>query len=260
MHPKLKKPGFVDLGRPTIIAHRGSSAYAPENTLASFKLAIEQGADGIELDARLTADNQVVVMHDQTVDRTTNGTGRVDRMTLAELQTLDAGSSFGTSFKGEKVPSLAEIFAAIGNRTYLMVELKNISSPRDDLPNRVAGLIREYTLERSILLASFNPIALRRAATLLPEVPLGLLAFRGTKGALFRSWIGRFIPHQVLHPAWKDVDPSLIARNHHRGYRVIPYVINDPKTMHSLFASGVDGIITDNPPLAIKELDLVDGV
>ncbi len=254
MHPNQNKHTFAGLERPSIIAHRGSSAYAPENTLAAFKLAIEQGAHGIELDAKLTSDGQVVVIHDQTVDRTTNGTGQVDRMTLAELQSLDAGTHFDASFKGERLPSLAQVFASLGKHTFIMVELKNNSTPRDALPEHVAALVQEFALETSVLLSSFNPIALCRVSRLLPEVPLGLLTFGGKKGAWNRSWIGGLIPHQVLHPAWRDANRSLINKNHQRGYQVIPYVVNDKAVMQDLFSAGVDGIITDNPPLAIRTL------
>jgi glycerophosphoryl diester phosphodiesterase len=241
---------YVDLKRPTIFAHRGSSAYAPENTLAAFKLAVEQHADVVELDAKLTSDGYVIVIHDQTVDRTTNGTGRVNRLTLEELQNLDAGSHFDASFKGERIPSLAEVFDTIGNQIFINVELKNYASPMDDLPVRVISLIRKYALESWILLSSFNIYALLRAHRLMPEVPLGLLTIKGNKGALFRSWLGRFIPHQALHPAWQDVNLTLVTDNHHLGYRIHPYVVNEPAVMQNLFKAGVDGILTDNPPLA----------
>ena len=249
-----KKPvlNYVDLKRPTIFAHRGSSAFAPENTLASFKLAVEQHADAVELDAKLTSDGQVIVIHDQTVDRTTNGTGRVNRLTLVELQNLDAGSHFDATFKGEKVPSLAEVFDTIGNQIFINVELKNYSSPLDDLPDRVISLIRKYTLEPWILLSSFNIFALLRAHRLMPEVPLGLLTVKGKKGTVFRSWLGRLIHHQALHPAWQDVNLTLVRDNHHLGYRIHPYTVNDPTVMQNLFKAGVDGIFTDNPPLAHK--------
>src|SRR4030066_1443200 len=130
-----KKPvlNYVDLKRPTIFAHRGSSAFAPENTVAAFKLAVQQHADAVELDAKLTSDGQVIVIHDQTVDRTTNGTGRVNRLTLVELQNLDAGSHFDATFKGEKVPSLAEVFYTIWNQIFINVEFKNYASPMEDL-------------------------------------------------------------------------------------------------------------------------------
>ena len=120
--------------QPLIIAHRGASAYAPENTLAAFELAIQQGAPAIELDAKLSCDGHVVVIHDQTVDRTTPHSGRVGELSLAELRRMDAGSHFDTCFQQERIPTLAEVFESIGPGTLINVELTNYSSPGDDLP------------------------------------------------------------------------------------------------------------------------------
>ncbi len=255
MPSKLKISNYVGLQRPTIFAHRGASAYAPENTVTAFNLAIQQGADALELDAQLTVDGQVVVMHDLAVDRTTNGTGRINRLTLTELQRLDAGAHFEASFMGEKVPSLAEVFEKIGSQIFIDVELKNYATPTDDLPLRVVGLMRQYGLEQSVMLSSFNPLALVRAHRLLPEAPIGLLTMKGRKGALLRSWVGRLVPHQAIHPAWMDVTPSLIRINHQHGYRVHPFTINDPAKMRALFYDGIDGLFTNDPPLARKVLD-----
>src|SRR3990170_393671 len=105
---------FNQLPRPVIFAHRGASAYAPENTLAAFSLAVRQKSDGIELDAKLSADGHVVVIHDQTVDRTTSSRGRVADLTLADLREMDAGSHFDVEYKGERIPTLEEVFEAIG--------------------------------------------------------------------------------------------------------------------------------------------------
>jgi glycerophosphoryl diester phosphodiesterase len=252
MPQKLINSSYVGLHRPTIFAHRGSSTYAPENTLAAFKLAIDQGADAIELDAQLTTDDRVVVIHDLIVDRTTDGSGRVNRMSLSELQKLDAGSRFNPSFKGEKIPSLEQVFDAVGKQIFIDIEIKNYASPIDRLPLRVADLVRNYGLEQSVLLSSFNPIALVHVHQLMPDVPLGLITIKGKRGALFRSWLGRYIPHQALHPAWNDVTPALVSMNHRHGYRVHPYVVNDPTLMGELLDASVDGIFTGDPPLALQ--------
>src|SRR6266545_5505015 len=113
------------LPRPVIFAHRGACAHAPENTMASFELALAHGADAIELDVKLSSDGYVVVHHDDTVDRTTDGTGRIKNLTLAELKKLDAGSFLSEKFKGEKIPTLEEVFEAVGKRTFINVELTN---------------------------------------------------------------------------------------------------------------------------------------
>jgi glycerophosphoryl diester phosphodiesterase len=109
---------FAQIAQPAIFAHRGASAFAPENTMAAFELAVQEKADAIELDAKLTADGQVVVIHDQTVDRTTDGRGRVGDMSLAQLRQLDAGSHFARAFQGERIPTLDEVLAALGDKIF----------------------------------------------------------------------------------------------------------------------------------------------
>jgi glycerophosphoryl diester phosphodiesterase len=245
---------YPGLKRPVIFAHRGSSVYAPENTLAAFKLAVQQQADVIELDAKLTADGQVVVIHDETVDRTTDGTGWVNSLTLAELKRLDAGSKFSPAFQSEKVPTLAEVFEAVGNQIFINVELKNFASPIDDLPDKVVSLIKKYGLERSVILSSFNPIALIRARFLLPKVPMGLLTISGLAYVTLRSRLVRFGPRLALHPAYVDVTPELVLAAHQIKCRVYAYTVKQPDQMQRLFELGVDGIFTDDPPLAHRIL------
>lgn len=230
-----------------IIAHRGASARAPENTLAAFELAIEQGAHGIELDAKLTRDGQVVVLHDPTVDRTTDGSGRLKDFTLAALRELDAGSSFDPHFAGERIPTLEEVFAAVGTRTIIDVELTNYASPGDALVEKVVELIRRFCLEERIFFSSFLPLNLVRAHRLLPQVPCGLLALSGIPGRLARSWMGSLFPSEALIPPYQDIDLPLVEKTHHQGKRVYAYTVDDPVEMRRLIGLGVDALITDDP-------------
>jgi glycerophosphoryl diester phosphodiesterase len=242
-----------ELSRPIVFAHRGASAHAPENTLAAFELALRQGADAVELDAKLTSDGQIVVIHDQTVDRTTEGTGWVKNMTLAELRKLDAGSHFDVAFQGEPIPTLEEVLKAIGQLTYINIELTNYASKTDMLPDRAAALVKRLKLSRRVMFSSYNPIALRRVKRLLPDVPIGLLANPGKTGWLARSWVGRLIvQYQTLNPEVGDVTASLIEQIHSLQRGVLTYTVNDEKTMQVLFRLGVDGIFTDDPPLALR--------
>jgi len=245
---------YAGLKSPVIFAHRGSSIYAPENTLAAFTLAVQQQADAIELDAKLSADGQIVVMHDETVDRTTNGTGWINALTLAELKRLDAGCKFSPAYQSEKIPTLAEVFEAVGNQIVINIELKNFSSPIDDLPDKVVSLIKKHGLDRSVILSSFNPIALIRARFLLPRIPLGLLTITGLANVTLRSRLVRFGPLLALHPAYGDVTPELIHATHQAKCRINTYTVNQPDMMQRLFEVGVDGIFTDDPPLAQKVL------
>jgi glycerophosphoryl diester phosphodiesterase len=241
---------FLELPRPTIIGHRGASAHAPENTIAAFELAVQQHADAIELDAKLTVDRHVVVIHDQTVDRTTDGTGQVNKLSLKALRELDAGSSFDISFKGEKIPTLVEVFETVGHKTCLNIELTNYASNSDDLPERVAALIQKHNLQRNILISSFNPFTLLRAHKLLPEVPFGLLTPSKRGFFLANLWVNKLIPYNTLNPCFDDTNPRLVKRLHQRGKYIFVYTVNEPEAMRSLVAWGVDGFFTDDPVLA----------
>lgn len=234
-----------------IFAHRGASAHAPENTLAAFSLALQQEADGIELDAKLTADGHVVVIHDQTVDRTTKSSGQVGKMLLADLLGLDAGSFFDIAYKGETIPTLEQVFEAFGQKTFINVELTNYASPFDPLPDKVAALVRRQGMIRRVLFSSFNPFALRRIHKLLPEAPLGLLALSGWQGAWARGWLGKqLVSYQSLHPELDDANGMLIARMHADDRKVFVYTVNQASDMFRLLDNEADGIFTDDPPLA----------
>lgn len=244
---------------PIIFGHRGACAHAPENTLAAFNLALQHGADAIELDAKLSADGHVVVIHDQTVDRTTDGSGKVREFTLKELKKLDAGSYFDVAFCGEPIPTLTEVFEVVGRRTFTNVELTNYASPRDDLPDKVVELVKKHHLAERVMFSSFNPRSLLRAKELLPEVPVGLLALPGWRGWPLRSWIGRkWVPYQALHPEKGDTTARLVKQAHQHGQRVHVWTVNEPQEMQRLFNLGVDGIFTDDPRLARHILQTAD--
>jgi glycerophosphoryl diester phosphodiesterase len=252
--PKLTSLSYKNLPSPAIFAHRGSSAHAPENTLASFQLALTQGAPALELDAMLCADGHVVVIHDDSVDRTTNGLGKVRNMTLAAIKELDAGSYYDVAFKGERVPTLSEVFETLGRRIFINIEIKNYASPLDNLPSQIASLVQKFNLGEFVLFSSFNPLALLKLRCLLPQVPSGLLIFHGIMGGWARGWLGRRFPCQAFHPDVRDVTPAFIESTHQTGRRMHVYTVNEPEDMKRLFALGVDGIFTDDPPLALNLL------
>ena len=240
------------LPRPTIFAHRGASAHAPENTLAAFELALAQGADGIELDAKLSGDGHVVVIHDATVDRTTDRQGRVKDISLAELRSLDAGGFFAEQYRGEKVPTLEEVFEALGKRMFVNVELTNYSTLGDYLVEAVCMLVKKCGLQKQVLFSSFFASNLSKARGLLPEVPRGLLAFNGLLGVWARSFGFAFGRYQALHPNLKDVTPQQVQRVHRLKRRVHVWTVNTAEDMRRLFNWDVDGIFTDDPQLAVQ--------
>jgi glycerophosphoryl diester phosphodiesterase len=246
---------FNQLNKPTIFAHRGASAYAPENTIAAFELAVHQGADAIELDAKLSYDQHVVVIHDQSVDRTTNGKGQVSDLTLSALKELDAGIKFDESFSGEKIPTLNDVLEAIGTKTFINIEITNYSSPWDHLPEKIAETVKYYNLTNRIICSSFNPIALRNFRRLLPDVPLGFLSTPGLSGVVSRL-ASRWMSIQALHPAVQDTNQTLINKYHDHGLRVHAYTVNDLDKMKQLVQWEIDGFFTDDPLLAHQALTI----
>lgn len=243
---------FASLPRPVIFAHRGASAHAPENTLASFELAVVHGADAIELDAKLSADGEVVVFHDASVDRTTDGAGRLAQKTLAELRSLDAGSFFSEKFRGEKIPLLSEVFEAVGKKSFINVELTNYVAPRDPLVEKVCALVRRHALEDRVMFSSFLGSNLKKAKQFLPQVPRGLLALGGWMGAWARSFGFSFGDYAALHSHLADVTAQQVSRVHQLQRRIHVWTVNKAEDIARLHHWGVDGIFTDDPQVALQ--------
>ncbi|MFC2028612.1 glycerophosphodiester phosphodiesterase [Chloroflexota bacterium] len=233
---------------PLVIAHRGASLIAPENTLSAFKLAEELKADAIELDVKLTSDRQVVVIHDYTVDRTTNGTGKVSDKSLAEIKELDAGGTFNDKYSGEKIPTLREVFELLGDQIRLNIELTNYSSPLDRLVHEVHKIINEFNFQDTILISSFLPSNLKLVRKLMPGIPCGLLTFPGLLGWLSRK-LTRQSYYEALHIHVKDIDEKEIKKVHLSGKNIYTWTINSKKGMKEALNMGVDGIFTDDPAL-----------
>jgi glycerophosphoryl diester phosphodiesterase len=243
---------LTTLPQPIIFAHRGASAHAPENTLAAFNLAIEQGADGIELDVKLSRDGHVVVIHDPTVDRTTGANGRVKDMTLDELRTMGAGSFFADTFKDEKIPTLEEVFESVGKKTIINVELTNYTTRHDQLVESVCMLVKRFGLQKRILFSSFLGSNLSKSRSYLPNVPTGMLALDGIPGAWHRSFGFAFGKYDALHPHLKDATQDQIYFVHRLNRRVHVWTVNEEDDMRRLFRWGVDAIFTDDPQLAVR--------
>jgi glycerophosphoryl diester phosphodiesterase len=241
---------------PLIIAHRGSSAHAPENTLAAFRLAAEQHADAIELDVDLTRDGHVVVMHDATIDRTTNGQGCVTDLTLEEIRRVDAGSWKGAQFAGECVPLLSEVFEAVGQQLLINIEIKGMTLRSTGLEARVIDVIKRYDFFERIIISSFNPLALLRVKRLEPRVACGLLFAPGEPMYLRRAWLAPLIPSlNARHPHHSQVTPAFVEKYHARGQYLYVWTINDVVTARAMTFARVDGIIGDNPVLIRKALE-----
>lgn len=242
-----------DLKAPIVIAHRGDKRFAPENTLSAFRQAADKGADAIEFDVKLSADGKVIVLHDKSVDRTTNGTGKAANLSLAELRTLDAGVLFPSQFPGEKIPTLEEVFKSVGERLHLNIELTNYSTLNDNLVEKVVELVKNHKMMEKVFFSSFSTRNLLLAQRLLPEVPRGLLTLPGILGFWGRTfgWRGDYY---ALNPYYSDISNELIAKIHSAGKSVIVWTVNNEADVRRMIGLSVDGLITDDPKFALKLL------
>lgn len=232
---------------PIIFAHRGASRYAPENTMAAFKLAMSQGSPAIELDTMLSKDLVPMVIHDYMVDRVTNGKGRVDQMNSQELLALDAGSWFSKEYSGERIPLLYDVLSETKKEIIINIELKNYHAPHDPLPEIVADLVDSMSLTNVVLYSSFLPKNLSRIKKKSPGSKVALLSPRGFMGKIFRSGVYQRLSPDFLHPCYLDVTEEMIEKQHQKGRRIHAWVVNDPDSAMRLFRQDVDGIITDDP-------------
>ena len=240
---------------PLVIAHRGASAAAPENTLAAFELAAKQGADAIELDVDRTRDDQLVVMHDATIDRTTDGRGRVSDLTTEEIRRVDAGMWKGSAFKGERVPLLEEVLTAVGQRLLINIEIKSMTVRGHGLEVKVAALIKRFDLLDRVIVSSFNPFALRRMQQAEPRAACGLLYAPDFPSVLRRAWLTPLIPNlQARHPHHSQVALSMVEWCHARQQCVNVWTVNEAATVQAMARAGVDGIIGDDPVLMREAL------
>lgn len=229
--------------RPLIIGHRGASVEAPENTLAAFALAQAQGADGIEFDVQLSADGWPVVIHDSKLERTTNGQGQVQQLTLAQLQALDAG-------EGQSIPTLDEVFETLGPNFLYNVELKTAALRDNGLAAAVADRIESHNVAQQTIVSSFNPLAVRYARRHLTQSTwVAHLSYKS--GFKFKHSL---IPVQAVHPYRKMVDASYMAWARKNGWRVNVWTVDDLVEAQRLADLGVHGIITNKPKLIREAL------
>lgn len=230
-------------GFPWVSGHRGAGGSAPENTMAAFRRGSELGADLLELDVQLTRDGQVVVIHDHNLQRTTNGRGRVQDHTLAELQALDAGSWYRPQFAGEHIPALDELAAWAKGRIRLNIELKGTPDIMGDIPEQVADICRRHGIAGETLVISFDHIALRRLKERAPEMA-GAICFN----ARLADPVGaaRAALADVLNMNGSFITADLCALAHGAGLGVQCYC-DDPQRAKALARLGVDIFDTDHP-------------
>ena len=237
-----------------VVGHRGFSGVAPENTVASFKKAMEIGVDMIELDVHLSKDGQVVVIHDDTLNRTTNGKRKVGSYTLNELKQLDAGSWFSSEFSGEKIPTLREVLELTRGCTTLNIELKKgDSGPYTivDLADRALEEVEKAAMLNQVLFASFDPLAIERIREKNPRLPVALIYSKSWNSPQEITG-GRPIP--VLSCRGTILTQTNASKARQQGIKVLVWTVNTEGHMEQFVNMGVDGIITDHPDRLINIL------
>ncbi len=224
-----------------VIAHRGASSYAPENTIAAFDLALQMGARHLELDVHLTHDDYLVVIHDDTVDRTTNGTVPVASQTLVALQGLDAGAWFGEAFAGARIPPLAEVLTRYQGRAHLHIELKGLPT---HLPQRTVDLVQAHGMAQHVTFTSFQHAHLQTMRAYAPELPTGWLVGEISDAVIAQA---HTLECAQLCPRASQVTPALVQRLHAEGFRVRAWGVANDALMRQVVEAGADGMTVNFP-------------
>ena len=223
------------------IAHRGASSYAPENTFAAFDLALRMGATHLELDVHFTSDGHIVVIHDDTVDRTTNGHGAVTGHTLAALSVLDAGAWFAQTFAAERIPTFEDVLERYKGRAHLHTEIKGHSA---GLSERTADLIRKHGMVSDVTITSFQRAQLAAMRAYAPELPTGWLISEVSDGVVVDA---RAMGLTQLCPRANTVSTELVRRLHAEGFVVRAWGVATEELMRQVVSAGADGMTVNFP-------------
>lgn len=244
-------------GRARVIAHRGFSGIAPENTMAAFRKAIDAGADMFELDVLLSKDGRVVVIHDDTLERTTDGEGPVSARTLEELRSLDAGSWFNPAFAGESIPTLEETLELAQDRILVNIEIKTeavTDEAHRGIVDKTLELVRRLEMMDQIVISSFDPRALAHARALEPDVKTASLFNAELQEDLSPEEVMAEVSSNGFNLSCKQVHESIIEACHRLGRPVAVYTVNEIPEMKRVLDLGVDAIFTDYPDRLLEVL------
>ncbi len=231
-----------------IYAHRGASGYAPENTISAFKKAIEMGAQGIELDVQFSKDEVIMVMHDDTLDRTTSGSGRLEDYTLNELKKLDAGSWFSSEYKGEKIPTLEEVIEILPKKFKLNIEFKPDKKNAKKIAEEVYRILKKYNYSENVILSSFYHETLKYYRELDKDIQMGMLfEFDMINICLYTKNSG--INPVSLNIAKEFIDEKFVSEAHNNNLKVAVYTVNKVEKLKELLRIGVDEIFCNYPDI-----------
>jgi glycerophosphoryl diester phosphodiesterase len=231
-------------GKILVFGHRGAMGHAPENTMVSFAKGLELGADMLELDIHLSRDDKLIVMHDGDVSRTTDGSGHIKDMTVAEIKKLDAGAKFDVRFLGERVPTLVEVLEWAQTRIQLAIEIKGDPIPTTGIEEKLIKLLREYHMIDNVAVISFHHASLKRVKELEPRVMTGIL-FTGM--LIDTVAAARAALADSVRPSWQYWTPELVAQVHAAGLVAHTWLVNDDELMDYLGPFGFDSLGTNYP-------------
>ena len=232
-----------------IFGHRGFSGNYPENTMLAFQKAIEAGVDGIELDVHLTKDDRLVIIHDETIDRTSNGTGWVKDMTLSELRKFDYSATFAGVYGFNHLPTLEEYFEMVKDLPLITnIELKTGIYEYPTIEQHVIDMVRSFHLEDRVILSSFNHYTIQRCKKIAPELKCGFLS---------ESWLINYGAYakangvECCHPVYFNLIPEVVEEMHAAGCEINTYTVNAAEDVRRLCALGVDALIGNYPDVMI---------
>jgi glycerophosphoryl diester phosphodiesterase len=241
----------------TLIAHRGASGHAPENTLVAVRRAMEMRAEMVEVDILLSKDGIPLLLHDPSLDRTTNGSGVVSDYTVDELKLLDAGSWFGDQFAGERIPTVDELLELCKGKMALNLEIKTqavTDTIEGGIVEKVVELVRRHGMERNVIFSSFDPRAIKHLKTIAPDIAGAILydnrLYDGKHPVDIVSELGA----DAFNCHWRQVRPTLVDSLHEAGVPLNVYTVNVDTLMHQMLDMGVNGIFTDFPDVLLQVL------
>lgn len=252
---------FPSRSRPLVFGHRGYSSLAPENTLASFSRAKEEGIPGIELDVQRCATGEIVVIHDYGLRRVTGVKKPVSESSYAEIRNLDAGSWFSPQFRNEGIPLLSEVFDLLGTSVYYDIEIKQRGEIESGMEEALAEIVTEYGLVGSVMVSSFNPAAVSRFKKALPTVPTAVIfaSPKKVRHILPGMGYGMRAGYDVLKPYYRRVKPAYVMMQHGLyAYPLLAWTVNSVRAARKLVEIGVDGLISDDPGPIQKALRTYD--
>ena len=235
--------------KPYILGHRGAPKLAIENSLTAFKKAVDIGVDGVELDIHMTFDNEIVVIHDETIESITNGQGYIKEMKFSELRKYNLVSNF---FDKAKIPTLKEVLLKLKKCEIINIEIKNSVIKYPGIEKKAIELVKSLKLEENVIFSSFNHYSIKKIQEIAPQIKTGILY----DSNIFEPWnYAKKLTTKNIHPHFFTINKKIVDQSHKNGLKVFVYGANTKKEIKTSLNIGVDAIITDFPKKAMKLRD-----